>query len=109
MRNPSWSLSSRGLGRGTAGLAYGFDGCVYRPGIANGGGGAGGGGPRCGPVCCIEYIMVEGYTGLYRMVGEEGAKTLRSWLLLRMVLELPCTGASHANGSTNPDRCSTSQ
>jgi hypothetical protein len=56
MRNPSASLSILGLCRGIAGNAYGFDGCPYRPGIANGGGG---GGPRCDPVCCREYIMVE--------------------------------------------------
>ncbi len=59
MRNPSASLSILGLGKGTPGIVYGFDGCAYRPGIANCGGGWGAGGPRCDPVCCIEYIMME--------------------------------------------------
>lgn len=67
MRKPSASLSNLGLGRGIAGMAYGFDGWVKRPGIANGGGG---GGARCGPVCCMEYIMAKGWTDFYRQVQD---------------------------------------
>ena len=80
MRKPSASLSILGLGKGIAGNVYGFGGWTYRPGIANGGGG---GCPRCGPVCCIEYIMIAEYTGLYRTVEEERVRTAGSCLLLR--------------------------